>query len=1072
VRKKPVRKLLVACITGALFLPKLGFTLGLGDIEVNSALNQELKAEIELFSAAPEDAETLIVKLASRDAFSRAGLDRPFLLNELRFKTVVVDNVPHIQITTATPVREPFLNFLLEVDWPKGHLLREYTVLLDPPTFMLQSQAPSHQAPSQSSSQNNNQNTDFRPSAAPAAAVVNPAPTSNFRPAARPVTAASPKNNTVAVTPSAVRNQAADRYRIQSGDTAWSLAESMRPNSSITVEQMMMALLHANPESFINENINGLKRGYILRSPDLADITAISPAQARAMVKEQAALWRQYQQSYSGGSLVSAIDNYENGSAAGSQTSSAENAASKDRSSQDKGAHLQIVSAGDGASTSGVKDPTAMSSAELREALALARENLETERVEKELLHEEIAQLEHQLGQSKGLMTLEGGELASAQSVKADDISSNATDEMAADEVVDDASATELPADAGSEELGEEVAAATDGDVDSAGEAIFVDETDEGNLTEDEAMTSETSASDSSPVDDAVEPAPVGIVNNEPVDPLTRLMNDPMLLAAAGGGLLLILALGYLIVKRRKSATDDAESDETSGTTSLDDIADMVEEDQQEDAEVLDTESTMIMEAVDTNVDTVITDAFDEEEAFDEIVEEEEEARDDVIAEADVYLAYGIYQQAEDLLENAISENPDRDDYRVKLAETRYASKDEAGFIEAATELRQRHPDEDTAAWKKVAAMGVTLCPDNALFQGGAAADVDVDALAPQSPEPMDIDLGLDEDLNEDLDIPDLDLSLGEADSIEASDDGNDAILDIGDADDVFDVGSDDTNEEVDLDSDEVEFDLSETDAVAEESVAEEISEEEFSLDIDASELDIDDDNDGSEDASLSDEVAEESTETDDTDENIEIDIDSAELDLDVDFGAEDASEEVSTEEVSADSLDIDFAADADEKKTSDDSAMEDGLEIDISDDADSLDIDFGVDDATASDASEDTGSTAEEDSVELDIGESDDDENAIDLDVVDLDTSDNDLAEESGDAESEDALDDAMDDDEFDLSSLDDVDEISTKLDLARAYLDMGDSEGTREILKEVLVDGSNEQKKEAEELMGQLDD
>ncbi|MFV9616610.1 MAG: FimV family protein, partial [Gammaproteobacteria bacterium] len=136
VQQRPARKLLGAIIATVLFLPDTGYTLGLGEIEVNSGLNQKLNADIKLLSAVPEDTETIIVKLASRKEFSRAGLDRPYLLSDLRFKSVVINDVPYIKVSSSSPIREPFLNFLVEIDWPNGHLLREYTVLLDPPVFM------------------------------------------------------------------------------------------------------------------------------------------------------------------------------------------------------------------------------------------------------------------------------------------------------------------------------------------------------------------------------------------------------------------------------------------------------------------------------------------------------------------------------------------------------------------------------------------------------------------------------------------------------------------------------------------------------------------------------------------------------------------------------------------------------------------------------------------------------------------------------------------------------------------------------------------------------------------------
>ena len=91
-----MRKLIFALAFGALLFPDYGFTLGLGEIEVNSALNQELDAEIELLGATPEDAETLIIKLASREEFSRAGLDRPFMLTDLQFSTAFATLPGHV----------------------------------------------------------------------------------------------------------------------------------------------------------------------------------------------------------------------------------------------------------------------------------------------------------------------------------------------------------------------------------------------------------------------------------------------------------------------------------------------------------------------------------------------------------------------------------------------------------------------------------------------------------------------------------------------------------------------------------------------------------------------------------------------------------------------------------------------------------------------------------------------------------------------------------------------------------------------------------------------------------------
>jgi len=125
--------ILIAAI-GITVLPSFVYGLGLGAIKLNSSLSEILNAEIDLISATPNDVSDLKVKLASREAFLRAGIDRTGLLNSLRFAVKRNDNGKYfIKITSRQPIREPFLNFLLEVNWKNGRMLREYTMLIDPP---------------------------------------------------------------------------------------------------------------------------------------------------------------------------------------------------------------------------------------------------------------------------------------------------------------------------------------------------------------------------------------------------------------------------------------------------------------------------------------------------------------------------------------------------------------------------------------------------------------------------------------------------------------------------------------------------------------------------------------------------------------------------------------------------------------------------------------------------------------------------------------------------------------------------------------------------------------------------
>ena len=974
MRKLPASKLLGALVAGALFLPNIGFTLGLGEIEVNSALNQKLKADIELLSTTPEDTENIIVKLASRKEFLRAGLDRPYLLNDLRFKTEMIDGVPHIIVTSGSPIREPFLNFLVEVDWPNGHLLREYTILLDPPAFMTQSAGAVSTPAKQSSGRPDT--SGFRPgsggatSALPGVTTMSPV-TGSYRPSAsqpqsEPVSQAPTSRAFVpapVVQPQTMINQMAGSYRIKGGDTAWSLAEAMRPDRSISVEQMMIAMLRTNPESFIKDNINGLKRGYILRVPDYDQIASINQADAVAMVREQAALWRSYQQSRAGGQPVSAMETSEPSGSAADQ--------SGDLSANDS-AYLEIVSAGSGTSSLSGKDPTEMSAQELRAELALARERVETERVEKEALKGRVTTLEQHVDKMKGMLSIEDEELSEVQSlnlpVEAD------PDQAAQDILTGDADALTEEAEADAEAMADDSAEAAESDLAEGMTDEMLEETSEGmpeGADEETPFTDETATADSDAessddqlaempeqieaATDDIASAQQQIANEAPADSLSQLLNNPMMLAAAGGGLLLIVALIGLIIKRRNAAS---ETDGFAIPAGLDDFDNLSESAADIEEEV--TSSLASSDAAtDTDDDFDSTSSMDAdlaedrtiEEAVSDAMAENEGPRDDVIAEADVYLAYGIYQQAEELLSQAIADNPEREDYRVKLAETHYASKNADAFLEVAGEIKKRIDSDDSPAWKKVLGMGQDLCAHDPMFQGSMVGGLAMDPLSSEAPS-MDFDLGIDE--------PEDAAATSDSDLAESE-----SPLELPDMDEVEEAES---TEPVD----ELEFDLSDTGAV--EALKE--SDSDFSLDIDASELDIDLPDKG------------------DSEVSIDLgDLDTADEDLD--FGLDEADTSIST------------------------AAVEEEIALDLTSEVEALD-----DDLLAMDLSEE--------------------------------------------AESADAL---TDEEDFDLSSLDDVDEISTKLDLARAYLDMGDHDGTRGILEEVLADGNDEQKQEASDLMSKLD-
>ena len=242
--------------------------LGLGEIDTRSALNERFAAEIELLDTRDLEASEVIASLASTDDFRRVGVERFFFLTSLQFD--VVRNGRGNLVITATsnqPITEPYLNFLVEVLWPSGRLLKEYTVLLDPPTFTHSAAAPVA-APSV-------ETTDL----SSAGRVQRDQPASSL-----PVTPARGTR---------VRDSAEGSYgRTNRNDTMWAIASETLPSRSVTPEQNMLAIQRLNPNAFIDSNVNLLKEGVVLRLPSESDALSIENSAAIAEIREQSRAWR------------------------------------------------------------------------------------------------------------------------------------------------------------------------------------------------------------------------------------------------------------------------------------------------------------------------------------------------------------------------------------------------------------------------------------------------------------------------------------------------------------------------------------------------------------------------------------------------------------------------------------------------------------------------------------------------------------------------------------------------------------------------------------------------------------
>ena len=285
-----LRKRAVAVALAALLSP-IAFGLGLGTVKTRSALNEPFDARIEIVGATLQDFDALTVKLADTGQFNRAGVARDAVLLNLRFEVVSAEaGADYVRITTKDPVREPFLNFLLELDWANGRMVREYTVLLDPPLYDRNRQKPLMTVPTPAPSLASVQAPPLQaPFPAPAPAI-NTAPAI---PAQASTPAAPPIDGTIGA--------------VQANDTAWGIALAHRPDRSISVQQMMLALLRANPAAFINENVNQLRRGAILRMPSPEEMDSLGPRDAVDEFQRQHQRWQEYRQGTASPSLDAPI---------------------------------------------------------------------------------------------------------------------------------------------------------------------------------------------------------------------------------------------------------------------------------------------------------------------------------------------------------------------------------------------------------------------------------------------------------------------------------------------------------------------------------------------------------------------------------------------------------------------------------------------------------------------------------------------------------------------------------------------------------------------------------------------
>lgn len=283
--KSSALKKLTAAVASALVLSSAAHAAGLGKLTVLSALGQPLRAEIELTSVSSDEASGLVAKLASPEAFKTANIEFNPALLSLRFNVEQRGGRQFIRVSSSQPLNEPFVDLLLELSWNNGRLVREYTFLLDPAELRATQSA--QVAASEAA----------RPRSEAAAPVERARPEETAR-AERPARARrTPEERAEA--PARSRAAGASEYRVRPGDSLGKIAAQLKP-AEVSLDMMLVALYRANPDAFMGNNMNRLKSGRILAVPGADAVGAIGEGEAHGLVVAHAADFNAYRNKLAG----------------------------------------------------------------------------------------------------------------------------------------------------------------------------------------------------------------------------------------------------------------------------------------------------------------------------------------------------------------------------------------------------------------------------------------------------------------------------------------------------------------------------------------------------------------------------------------------------------------------------------------------------------------------------------------------------------------------------------------------------------------------------------------------------
>ena len=359
---------------------------GLGKLTLNSALGQPLAAEIDIVVTSSDDVSSLKANVAPREAFAQAGVNYESVLSTIKASVESRSNGnPYIRLTSPQAVNDPFLMILMELSWSSGRILREYTVLLDPVEA-------------------NNQNL--------AAASTNSTPaitTTRLDQEKTPVAEKDAKAENSSKRRNSSSGQTKNSYGpVKRGDTLSSIARQVSP-VGVDLNQMLVALYHANRDAFIADNMNLLKAGAVLKIPEKNEIASIDTSTAKAEIKMQTADWRSYR------SKLADINRGAPAQHTISQSDQGQITTTLDKkSAASSGAPKEVLKLSSGAQLPD-KDGKTAADANLVDRLRMMEEDAIARNLALKEANERVAMLEKSIENLKQLLELKDSVLAQAQ---------------------------------------------------------------------------------------------------------------------------------------------------------------------------------------------------------------------------------------------------------------------------------------------------------------------------------------------------------------------------------------------------------------------------------------------------------------------------------------------------------------------------------------------------------------------------------------------------------------------------------------------------------------------------------